>query len=137
MKFTKTKLDLLTYEIIGAAIEVHSQLGPGLLESIYHECMTIELEKRGLLIENEMTIPVYYDNQKLETRLRCDLYVNNSIVVELKSVKQFEPVFDAQLYTYMKLLKAPKGILINFNCVNIFKEGQRTLVNEIFRTLPI
>ena len=84
-----------------------------------------------------MTIPIYYDDQKLETRLRCDLFVNNSIVVELKSVKQFEPIFDAQLYSYMKLLKAPKGILINFNCVNIFKEGQKTLVNELFRTLPI
>jgi GxxExxY protein len=136
MELTKTKLNQLTYEIIGAAIEVHSQLGPGLLESIYHECMKIELKTRAIPYETEMIIPVYYDDRKLETTLRCDLFIANSIVVELKSVKQFEPIFDAQLITYMKLLNAPKGLLINFNCTSIFKEGQKTLVNELFRKLP-
>jgi GxxExxY protein len=136
MTLTKTKLDQLTYDIIGAAIEVHSELGPGLLESIYHECMKIELKSRGIRFKTELNVPVYYDGKLLETTLRCDLLVEDSIVVELKSVKKFEPVFDAQLMTYMKLLNVPKGILINFNCVSIFKEGQKTIVNELFRDLP-
>lgn len=136
MTLTKTKLNQLTYEILGAAIEVHSELGPGLLESIYHDCMKIELHSRGIQFQTEMNVPVYYDNKKLETTLRCDLLIAEAIVVELKSVKQLEPVFDAQLMTYMKLLKVPKGILINFNCLSIFKEGQKTIVNELFRSLP-
>jgi GxxExxY protein len=136
MNLTKTKLDRLTYEILGAAIEVHSELGPGLLESIYHECMKIELQSRGIPFKTEMNVPVYYDDKKLETNLRCDLLIADAIVVELKSVKQLEPVFNAQLMTYMKLLKVPKGILINFNCLSIFKEGQKTIVNELFRDLP-
>lgn len=136
MNKTKANLNQLTYEIIGAAIEVHAQLGPGLLESIYHECLKIELESRDIFFETEMSVPVYYDGRKLETTLRCDLFVEQSIVIELKAVKQFDPIFEAQLLTYMKLLKAPKGILINFNCMNIFKEGQKTLVNELYRRLP-
>lgn len=133
---TKTKLDQLTYEIIGAAIEVHRQLGPGLLESIYHECLKIELKIRGIPFITEMPVPVWYEGEKLETILRCDLFIDNAIVVELKSVKHLEPIFDAQLLTYMKLLKAPKGVLINFNCMSIFREGQKTIVNELFRELP-
>jgi GxxExxY protein len=136
MTLTKTKLDQLTYDIVGAAIEVHSELGPGLLESIYHECMKIELKSRGIRFKSELNVPVYYDGELLETTLRCDFFVEDSIVVELKAVKKFEPVFDAQLMTYMKLLNVPKGILINFNCVSIFKEGQKTIVNELFRDLP-
>lgn len=132
---TKSYLDELTYNVIGAAIEVHSNLGPGLLESIYHECMKIELAKRNISFKTEMSIPVTYHGQMLETILRCDLYVANSLVVELKATKKIEPIFEAQLLTYMKLLKSPKGILINFNCTNIFREGQKTLVNERYRML--
>jgi len=84
---TKSYLDQLTYDIIGAAIEVHSQLGPGLLESIYHKCMKIELAKRDISFETEMTVPVFYNDQQLETILRCDLYIENSVVVELKAAK--------------------------------------------------
>lgn len=133
---TKATLDQLTYEIIGAAIEVHSQLGPGLLESIYHECFKIELEIRGISFKTEMQVPVWYEGRKLETTLRCDLFIDDLIVIELKSVKKLEPIFDAQLMTYMKLLEAPKGILLNFNCMNIFREGQKTIVNEFFQHLP-
>lgn len=136
MYTTKNHLDQLTYQIIGAAIDVHAQLGPGLLESIYHDCMKIELETRGISYNTEMLVPVFYNEIKLETSLRCDLFIENAIVVELKSVKQFEPIFEAQLISYMKLFNSPKGILINFNCSNIFKEGQKTLVNELYRTLP-
>jgi GxxExxY protein len=132
---TKSYLDQLTYDIIGAAIEVHSQLGPGLLESIYHKCMKIELAERGISFKTEMTVPIFYNGQELETVLRCDLYVENSVVVELKAAKAIEPIFEAQLLTYMKLLDSPKGILINFNSTNIFREGQRTLVNEKYRAL--
>lgn len=132
---TKSYLDQLTYDIIGAAIEVHNELGPGLLESIYHECMKIELMDRGISFETEMVVPLRYAGRPLETILRCDLYVAGSIVVELKATKSIEPLFEAQLLSYMKLLDAPKGILINFNCTNIFREGQKTLVNERYRNL--
>ncbi|MNK02177.1 hypothetical protein D3C87_199970 [compost metagenome] len=132
---TKSYLDQLTYDIIGAAIEVHNQLGPGLLESIYHECMKIELMNRNISFRTEMSVPVFYDAKQLTTVLRCDLYVADSIVVELKAAKAIEPIFEAQLLTYMKLLHAPKGVLINFNCMNIFREGQKTLVNSLYRKL--
>lgn len=132
---TKSQLEQLTYSIIGAAITVHNQLGPGLLESIYHECMKIEIEARPLQFQSELLIPIYYKNRKLETNLKCDLFIENKIVVELKSVKQIDPIHEAQLLSYMKLLKAPKGILINFNSINIFKTGQKTFVNEFFREL--
>ncbi len=132
---TKSYLDQLTYDIIGAAIEVHSHLGPGLLESIYHECMKFELMDRGISFKTEMSVPLSYSGRMLETVLRCDLYVANSIVIELKATKSIEPIFEAQLLSYMKLLDAPKGILINFNCTNIFREGQKTFVNERYRSL--
>ncbi len=132
---SKNDLKEITYEIIGGAIYVHQSLGPGLLESIYHECMKIELRNRGIAFETEMAVPVYFCKQQLETRLRCDLFVENSIVVELKSVADFAPVHAAQVMTYMKLLKAPKGILLNFNCFNLFRDGQKTFVNEHFRLL--
>jgi GxxExxY protein len=132
---TKAYLDQLTYDIIGAAIEVHTQLGPGLLESIYHECMKIELTKRGIQFKTEMSVPVFYGEQRLETVLRCDLYVEDSIVVELKAAKSIEPIFEAQLLTYMSLLDSPKGVLINFNCMSIFHGGQKTLVSSKYRML--
>jgi GxxExxY protein len=84
----------------------------------------------------EMKIPVIYKEKQLELNFRCDLFVENCIILELKSVQKMSPVFEAQLLNYMKLLKCPKGILINFNCSNIFNEGQKTLVNEYFRNLP-
>lgn len=70
------------------------------------------------------------------TELRCDLFIEELLILELKSVSEFVPVHQAQLLTYMKLLRAPKGLLLNFNCVNLFRDGQKTLVNEIFRNLP-
>lgn len=129
-------MDDVTYEIIGAAIEVHKVMGRGLLESIYHQCLKEELRHRKINFLTEMQVPVYYKEKPLNQDFRCDLFVENAVVVELKSVQELTPVFDAQLLTYMKLLKAPKGILINFNCSNIFKEGQKTMVNEYFSMLP-
>lgn len=133
---TQKYLDELTYEIVGSAIEVHKIMGRGLLESVYHQCLKEELEHRKINFLSEMKIPVVYKEKVLETDFRCDLYIENSIVVELKSVFEIHPMFEAKLMNYMKLLKSPKGILINFNCFNIFKEGQKTYVNEYFKILP-
>lgn len=133
---TKRYLDELTYEIIGAAIEVHKAIGPGLLESVYHKCLKHEFFLRKLRCGSEFYVPVQYKGLEMEADLRCDFLVGDSIVVELKAVDAIVPVFEAQLLTYMKLLQKPKGISINFNCTNLFKEGQKTYVNEYFRNLP-
>ena len=133
---TKKYLDELTYEIIGSAIDVHKIMGRGLLESVYHQCLKEELNHRKINFLTEMKIPVVYKKKLLDLDFRCDLYVENSIVVELKAVQDIVPAYEAQLLTYMKLLKCPKGILINFNCFNIFNEGQKTYVNEFFTHLP-
>lgn len=133
---TKKYLDELTYEIIGSAIEVHKIMGRGLLESVYHQCLKEELNHRKINFLTEMKVPVVYKEKLLDLDFRCDLYVENSIVVELKAVQDIVPAYEAQLLTYMKLLKCPKGILINFNCFNIFNEGQKTYVNEFFTHLP-
>jgi GxxExxY protein len=133
---TQKYLDDLTYEIIGSAIEVHKNMGRGLLESVYHQCLKEELSYRKINFHTEMKVPIIYKTKELITDFRCDLFVENCLVVELKSVLEMNPIFEAQLLTYMKLLKAPKGVLINFNCYNIFKEGQKTFVNEYFKFLP-
>ena len=132
---TKKYLDNLTYEIIGSAIEVHKTMGRGLLESVYHECLKEELRHRKINFLSELKLPVIYKKKLLNVDFRCDLFVENSIVVELKSVHELIPIHEAQLLTYMKLLKSPKGILINFNSSNIFREGQKTFVNEYFSSL--
>ncbi len=133
---TQKYLDELTYVVVGAAIEVHKIMGRGLLESVYHQCLKEELLHRKINFLTEMKVPVLYKNKELEIDFRCDLFVENCLVVELKAVQEMTNVFEAQLLTYMKLLRSPKGILINFNCKNIFKEGQKTYVNEYFNLLP-
>ncbi|MCI4443729.1 MAG: GxxExxY protein [Lentimicrobium sp.] len=133
---TQKYLDELTYEVIGSAIEVHKIMGRGLLESVYHQCMKEELAQRKINFSTEMKVPLVYKTKELKLDFKCDLFIENCLVVELKSVIQANPIFEAQLLTYMKLLKASKGILINFNCFNIFKDGQKTFVNEYFKNLP-
>ncbi|MDP3467818.1 MAG: GxxExxY protein [Daejeonella sp.] len=133
---TQRYLDELTYVVVGAAIEVHKIMGRGLLESVYHQCLKEELIHRRINFLTEMKVPVLYKSIELEIDFRCDLFVEKCLVVELKAVQEMTSVFEAQLLTYMKLLKSPKGILINFNCSNIFKEGQKTYVNEYFNLLP-
>jgi GxxExxY protein len=132
----KNYLDKLTYNVIGAAIEVHKSLGAGLLESVYHECMKHELELRKVAYTSELIVPVEFKGMIIDAELRCDLFVEKSLVVELKAVSELLPIHKAQLLTYMKLLKAPKGLLINFNCINLYRDGQKTFVNELFRDLP-
>jgi len=135
MQPTKTYLKDLIYHVNGAAIEVHRALGPGLLESVYHKCLKYELNIRGINYESEMIVPVIYKGLKLDAELRCDLFGENILPVELKAIEGILPIHEAQLMTYMQLLNAPEGLLINFNVTNIFKEGQRTYVNELYRVL--
>ena len=135
MFLSKSDLKDLSYQINGAVIEVHKFLGPGLLESIYHLCMKKELTERGISFMSEMSVPVIYKGVEIDAELRCDLFVEGSIVVEFKAVDKIQPIFHAQLLTYMKLLKAPKGILYNFNCDNLYKEGQQSFVNEYYSLL--
>lgn len=134
-QLTKKQINAISHQVIGAAITVHKELGSGLLESVYHECMKEELRFRRLLFLSEVRVPVLYRNKELSTDLRCDLFIEDCIVVELKSVKAMNEIFQAQLLTYMRLLKAPKGILINFNSTNIFYKGQKTYVNDYYEAL--
>ncbi|WP_348824606.1 GxxExxY protein [Flavobacterium aestuarii] len=135
MIITRSSLKNLVYQVNGAAIEVHKNLGAGLLENIYHQCLKKELELRRISFSSELQIPLIYKGHELESKLRCDLVIENTLVVELKSVTEINPIFEAQLLTYMNLLKAPMGLLINFNVKNIYYEGQKTLVNEYYRML--
>ena len=135
MKMTKQQINDLVYQVNGAAIEVHKAIGPGLLESVYHKCMVKELKLRGINFTSEMKVNVHYKGLDLDTELRCDLFVENILPVELKAVEYILPVHKAQILTYMKLLKRPKGLLINFIVSNIYKEGQQTFVNELYRKL--
>ena len=135
MIITRSSLKDLVYQVNGAAIEVHKNIGAGLLENVYHQCLKKELELRKINFSSELQIPLNYKGYELESKLRCDLLIENSLVVELKSVTEISPIFEAQLLTYMNLLKAPIGLLINFNVKNIYYEGQKTMVNEYYRML--
>ncbi|QBN19411.1 GxxExxY protein [Flavobacterium nackdongense] len=135
MIITRSSLKDLVYQVNGAAIEVHKNIGAGLLENVYHQCLKKELELRKINFSSELQIPLNYKGYELESKLRCDLLIENCLVVELKSVTEINPVFEAQLLTYMNLLKAPMGLLINFNVKNIFYEGQKTMVNKYYRML--
>jgi GxxExxY protein len=135
MIITRSSLKDLVYQVNGAAIEVHKNIGAGLLENVYHQCLKKELELRKINFSSELQIPLNYKGYELESKLRCDLLIENCLVVELKSVTEINPIFEAQLLTYMNLLKAPIGLLINFNVKNIFYEGQKTMVNEYYRML--
>ncbi len=134
--FTKTYLKDLTYQINGACIEVHKNIGPGLLEKVYHKLLQYELTLQGIGFESEREVLVPYKGIVIDTELRYDLLVEKSIVVELKAVEKLLPIHETQLMTYMRLLGVAKGILINFNVVNLYREGQKTFVNELFRDLP-
>ena len=120
------KLDLIeeqkTGQIIGAAIEVHKHLGPGLLENAYQICLAREMDLRGLKYEKEKNLPIEYKGVQLESSYRLDFIVENTIVVELKAVDKLEKVHEAQLITYLKLIGCKVGLLINFNLATL-KEG--------------
>ncbi len=119
----------VTESIIGAAIEVHRHLGPGLLESTYEECLYFELMQRGLVVERQLELPIKYKNKLLESKYRIDLLVNKNVILELKSCKKLEPIHEAQLLTYLKLSDLEYGLLINFN-VPILKQGLKRILNN-------
>jgi GxxExxY protein len=119
--------DLISHNIIGCAIEVHRQLGPGLLESAYEECLSFELKNKGLNIERQKPVPVIYKTISLEFGYRIDILVEGSVILELKSIDAFSPVHEAQILTYMKFANIKTGLLINFN-VTVLKNGLRRYV---------
>jgi len=118
----------VTEKIIGAAIEVHKALGPGLLESAYQECLLFELKSLGLEVKKEVSLPIIYKTIKLDHGYRIDLLVENEIVLELKTVESFTDVHSAQILTYMKLGKYPLGLLINFH-TKLLKNGLKRFIN--------
>lgn len=124
----KQRINALTEAIIGAAIEVHRALGPGLLESAYLKCLAHELSRCGLHCQTEVAVPVVYKDVKLDCGYRLDLVVEQEIVLELKAVESVLPVHKAQLITYLKLSGKPVGLLINFN-VQLLKDGIHRLYN--------
>ena|SRR5690606_17866109 len=136
MLITKKYLNDLTYEVIGCAIEVHKQLGPGLLESVYEKCLLRELTLQGIECTSQICVPLEYKGLRLDAELRLDVLVEDMLCVELKAQECILPIHDAILLSYMQMLQKPKGILINFHCVNIFKGGQKTFVNNLFSALP-
>jgi len=135
MEITKKYIDELTYKILGCAIEVHKHLGPGLLESIYEKCFIHELGLRGLHYLSQQKVPISYKGIYLDADLRLDVLVNDLIIVELKAMDGILPIHEAIVLSYMQMLHKPKGIIINFNCINIMHQGQKTLVNELYQAL--
>ena len=124
------ELNHLSSQIIDAAITVHKELGPGLLESVYNSCMLLELENMGVKTQSEVLLPVFYRGQKLDGKeFRLDLLIEDQIIVELKSVRKVEPVHKKQLLTYLRLADKPLGLLINFN-EYLLKNGITRIINS-------
>lgn len=119
--------DKLTGEIVDCAFQIHSAIGPGLLESAYQQCLAIELSKRGLRFEKEKDIPLLYNGQRVDVAYRADFIIENEVILELKSVERLFPLHDAQILTYMKIANLPKGLLINFN-TKLIRDGIKRFV---------
>ncbi|WP_343663646.1 GxxExxY protein [Chryseobacterium mucoviscidosis] len=132
---TKKEITQLSYEITGFAIKVHKTLGPGLLESIYEECLKIELINNGYDVKQQLYTTINYEGVDIKTKLVVDLLVNYAVIVELKAIEEILPIHEAQLLTYMKVLKKPQGLLINFFTDNITK-SLKPFINEYFKELP-
>jgi GxxExxY protein len=127
-------LNEISSQVIGAAIDVHKQLGPGLLESVYQKCMEIELKERGLQVQTEVPIHVSYKGHEIsDDAFRIDLLIEDALVVELKSVEEIKPVHKKQLLTYLRLTTKQLGLLINFN-ESLLREGIIRIANEFSST---
>lgn len=133
--YTQNYVNAIAYKIVGCAIEVHKNLGPGLLESVYESCLIDELQECGLTVKSQIYIPIKYKQKDLGGNLKLDLLINELVIVELKAVDMMIPLFKAQLLSYLKLTGKPKGLLINFHCENIV-EQMVPLVTEEFSKLP-
>ena len=130
------ELNDLTQEIIGAAMKVHSKLGPGLLESAYEACLEYELKKRGFKVERQKALPVVYEEVELDCGYRIDLLVNDSVILELKAIEKLQPIHDAQLLSYLKLGDLHVGLLINFHVLHL-RDGIKRLVNNYQESSPL
>ncbi len=120
----------LSHEVIGAAIEVHRILGPGLLESIYEEALAIELMERGMVVSRQADVEVSYKGRRLENRLRLDVLVNEILIVEIKSVERILPIHEAQLLSYLRMSERKLGLLMNFNST-LLRNSIRRIVNNL------
>ncbi len=132
---TQKYINDLSYKIVGCAIEVHKNIGPGLRENVYEKCMERELYLNGFDVKTQLPIHVEYKGVNIETDFRLDMLINDLIILELKAVENLIPLFQAQLMNYLKLLKKPKGLLINFN-TNIITKQLIPIVTEEFSKLP-
>lgn len=132
---TQKYINDISYKIVGCAIEVHKQLGPGLLESVYHSCLIDELNDSNLKVKSQIHIPVHYKGKDLGGKLKLDILVNDLVIVELKAVDIMLPLYNAQLLSYLKLANVPKGLLINFHSENIVQQLV-PMVTEEFSKLP-
>jgi len=135
MRITQKFVNQIAYKIVGCAIEVHKQLGPGLLESVYETCTIEEIKGSGMSVQSQLYVPILYKNKELGSSLKLDLVVEDLVIVELKAVETMIPLYKAQLLSYLKLTGKPKGLLINFHCENI-TEQLVPLVTEEFSKLP-
>lgn len=135
MEITKKYINELTYKIIGACIEVHKIVGPGLYEDVYHKCLEREFNLLGLKNKSELEIPLVYKELHIDCKVKCDFLIEDVIVLELKSVSEIHPIHKAQTMNYMNLLKVPKSILVNFNVYNLYHEGTETFVSKDFEKL--
>jgi GxxExxY protein len=119
MTRSREEVEALTEKVIGCAIEVHRTLGPGLLESVYRECLIIEMREERLCVEDERSVPLDYKGHRVNGTLKLDLLVESCIVVELTAVERLHPVHLAQVITYLKLTGCPAGLLMNFNSTTL------------------
>ena len=120
----------ISSQVIGAAIEVHKHLGPGLLESSYEACLLYELKKQGLEVKSQVILPIHYKGVQLDAGYRLDILVESRLILEIKSVEKLEGIHTAQLLTYLRLTKLKLGLLINFNSVKLI-DGVKRVVNNL------
>jgi len=127
MLYGEEEWNILSERILDSCMEVHRQLGPGLLESVYEECLALELSDRGLAFERQIPVPVVYKGRLATTPFRLDLLVEKTVIVELKAIERLIPIHQCQLITYLKLTEIPLGLLVNFN-VPLLKEGVKRVI---------
>jgi GxxExxY protein len=126
----KESLNALTEAIIGAALEVHRELGPGLLENAYESCLAVELLSRGFNLDRQKALPVVYKNQRVDCGYRLDLVVEGTVIVEIKAVERLERVHSVQLLSYLRFAKCPVGLLFNFHAGFLTRDGLKRVVNS-------
>jgi GxxExxY protein len=124
-------LNALTQTIIGAAIEVHRELGPGMLENAYETCLTFELLRRDLVIERQKLLPLTYKGQLMDCGYRLDLLVEGTVIVEIKAIEKLDRVHFAQLHSYLRFAKCPVGLLFNFNVAWLSRDGNRRIAHDV------